>query len=237
MTAAEAWWLPTPEEFSILLLSMRVALVSVLLSIVPGVALAWVLARRSFHGKALVELLTYLPLVLPPVVVGYLLLLLLGRRGVIGRAVHDHLGFDIAFTWKAAAIAAAVMGFPLLVRTTRLAIESVDPTLEHAARSLGASPLSVFFRVTLPLARQGLVAGVVLAFARSLGEFGATITVAGNIPGSTRTLPVAIYTLSQVPGGDAAAARLIIISIVLALAALVVSERLARRLRGRAGML
>ena len=172
----------------------------------------------------------HLPLVLPPVVVGYMLLLLLGRRGLIGRP----LGLDVAFTWKAAAIAAAAMGFPLLVRATRLAIEMTDVRLEQAARTLGAGGLRVFFTVTLPMAAPGVLAGVVLAFARSLGEFGATITFAGNIPGATRTLPVAIYTYTQVPGGDGPALRLTVIAVVVSLAALVGSEVLARRLGRRA---
>src|SRR5262249_51166529 len=152
---------------------------------------------------------------LPPVVVGYLLLLLLGRRGVLGAYLHDHLNLDIAFTWKAAALAAAVMGFPLLVRSARLSIQSIDRRIEHAARTRGAGPLRIFATITLPLALPGVLAGVVLAFARSLGEFGATITFAGNIEGVSRTLPVAIYTNSQIPGGDTAAMRLIIISIVV----------------------
>jgi molybdate transport system permease protein len=163
--------------------------------------------------------------------VGYLLLLALGRRGVIGRWLHDSLGIDIAFTWKAAAIAAAVMGFPLFVRSTRLAIELVDVRLEQAARTLGARPLRVFLTITLPLALPGLLSGIILAFARSLGEFGATITFAGNIEGLTRTLPVAIFTYTQVPGGDAPAMRLVLISIAISLIALVCSELLARRVR------
>lgn len=226
----------TPEEWSALALSLRVAVTSVALLLVPGVACAWLLARRDFPGKALVDAIVHLPLVLPPVAVGFLLLLALGRRGVLGRWLHETLGVDIAFTWKAAAIAAAVMGFPLLVRSTRLAIELVDARLEDAARTLGAGPLRVLTQVTLPLALPGVISGVVLAFARSLGEFGATITVAGNIEGVTRTLPSAIYTYSQVPGGDAAALRLVLISIGLSVVALLLSETLARRVRRRIGL-
>ncbi|MFO0829087.1 MAG: molybdate ABC transporter permease subunit [Phycisphaerales bacterium] len=225
----------TPEEWSALGLSMRVALASVAITVVPGVALAWVLARKRFWGRALVDAVVHLPLVLPPVVVGYVLLLALGRRGWIGRWLYEGLGVEIAFTWKAAAIASAVMGFPLLVRSTRLAIELVDARIEDAARTLGANPFRVFVTITLPLALPGLVAGVVLAFARSLGEFGATITFAGNIEGVTRTLPSAIYTYTQVPGGEAPAMRLVLIACGLSLAAVICSEMLARRLGRRIG--
>lgn len=225
----------TPEEWSALLLSLRVSGCSVAIMLVPGVGCAWLLARKRFPGKVLVDALIHLPLVVPPVVVGYLLLLSLGRRGWIGRWLHDGLGVEVAFTPKAAAIAAAVMGFPLLVRAIRLAIELVDIRIEQAARTLGASPWRVFLTITLPLSLPGVVAGVMLAFARSLGEFGATITFAGNIEGVTRTLPLAVYTYTQVPGGDAPAMRLVLISIGLALAALVASELLARRIGRRIG--
>ena len=224
----------TPEEWSILALSLQVALGSLLLLAVPGIALGWVLARCSFPGRTLLDVLVHLPLVLPPVVTGYLLLLLLGRRGPIGGWLHD-LGIDIAFTWKGAALAAAAMSLPLLVRAVRLAIELSDRRLEDAARTLGASPLRVLFTITLPLATPGIIAGLVLAFARSLGEFGATITLAGNIPGESRTLPVAIYALTQTPGGDDAALRLVVISLVLSLAALAGSEWLNRRWSRAAG--
>lgn len=224
------------EEWSALLLSLRVSLWSVAIMLLPGIAVAWLLARRKFHGKVLVDALVHLPLVLPPVVVGYLLLLLLGRRGWVGRWLYDHWDVQIAFTWKAAAIASAVMGFPLLVRAARLAIELVDPRIEQAARTLGSNPWRVFLTVTLPLSIPGVLAGVVLAFARSLGEFGATITFAGNIEGVTRTLPVAVYTYTQVPGGDAPAMRLVLVSIVISLAALVGSELLARRIGRRIGL-
>lgn len=222
----------SPEEWSALTLSLRVSLYSVALMLLPGIALAWLLARRRFWGKLLVDALVHMPLVLPPVVVGHLLLVSLGRRGWLGHWLYNW-GFEVAFTWRAAAIAAAVMGFPLLVRSTRLAIELVDTRIEQAARTLGASPLRVFLTITLPLALPGALAGVLLAFARSLGEFGATITFAGNIEGVTRTLPVAIYTYSQTPGGDAAAMRLVWISLGLSLAALLASEWLARRIARR----
>jgi len=223
------------DEWSALLLSLRVSFWSVTLMLVPGVGVAWLLARKRFHGKVLVDALIHLPLVLPPVVVGYLLLLALGRRGWIGSWMYDAWGVEVAFTWKAAAIASAVMGFPLLVRAVRLAMELVDVRIEQAARTLGAGPWRVFLTITLPLSLPGVLAGSVLAFARSLGEFGATITFAGNIEGVTRTLPVAIYTYTQVPGGDAPAARLVLVSVALSLAALVVSEVLARRIGRRIG--
>jgi molybdate transport system permease protein len=226
----------TAEEWSALWLSLRVSLWSVAIMLLPGVGLAWLLARRRFPGKIILDALVHLPLVLPPVVVGYVLLALLGRRGIIGAWLHESLGIDLAFTWKAAAIAAAVMGFPLLVRSARLAMELVDVRIEQAARTLGASPLRVFLTITLPLSLPGLLTGVILAFARSLGEFGATITFAGNIEGATRTLPVAIFTYTQVPGGDAPALRLVLISFALSLVALVGSELIARRMRWRIGL-
>lgn len=224
-------WLPTSEELGVVALSLRVAVVAMALMLVPGIACAWLLARRNFPGKSLADTIVHLPLVLPPVVVGYLLLVLLGRRGILGEPLH----LDIAFTWKAAAIAAAVMGFPLLVRSVRLAIEAVDTRLEQAAGTLGAGPWRVFATVTLPLALPGVLAGALLAFARCLGEFGATITFAGNIPGLTRTIPTAIYTATQSPGGDMAAARLAVISIVLAVVAVAGGELLARRMRRTLG--
>lgn len=224
----------TGEEWSALWLSLKVAAWSVAIMLIPGVGCAWLLARSRVRGKMLIDAAVHLPLVLPPVVVGYLLLVVLGRRGWVGSWLHG-LGVDIAFTWKAAAIAAAVMGFPLLVRSARLAMELVDLRVEQAARTLGAGPLRVFLTITLPLAAPGVLAGVVLAFARSLGEFGATITFAGNIEGQTRTLPVAIFTYTQVPGGDGPAMRLIAVSVVLSVVALVVSELLARRLRRKIG--
>jgi molybdate transport system permease protein len=223
------------EEWSALLISLRVAAWSAAAMLIPGIACAWLLARRRFIGKTLLDALIHLPLVLPPVVVGYGLLMLLGRNGIVGRWLDQSLGIQLAFTWRAAAIASALMGFPLLVRTTRLAIEAVDLRLEDAARTLGSSPARVFCTITLPLALPGVLAGLVLAFARGLGEFGATIIFAGNIEGATRTLPLAVYTYSQSPGGDAAALRLIAISVTVSLAALVASELLARRLSQRRG--
>ena len=225
----------TPEEWSAVLLSLRVAVVAVGCMLVPGIACGWLLARRRFPGKSILDAAVHLPLVLPPVVVGYLLLLMLGRRGWLGGWLHDQLGIDLAFTWKAAAIASAVMGFPLLVRGVKLAVEAVDPRLEQAASTLGASPIRVFFTLTLPLALPGVLAGLVMAFARSLGEFGATIMVAGNIEGVTRTIPLAIYTDVQTPGGDAGAMRLAIIAIALSFAALLASEYLVRRIIRRTG--
>lgn len=219
-------------EWAAVRLSLWVALWAVALSLPPGVALGWTLARRDFRGKALVETLVNLPLVLPPVVTGYVLLVALGRRGAIGGWLAETLGVEIAFTWRAAAIASAVLGFPLMVRAVRLAFAGVDRRLEQAARSLGASRRDVFFSVSLPLARSGVIAGCVLAFARSLGEFGATIVVAGNIPGETRTLPLAVFTAINRPEGFASATRLAVVAVLLAAAALVVSEWLERRGRG-----
>jgi len=193
------------------------------------------LARREFPGKTIVNGLVHLPLILPPVVVGYLLLVVLGRRGPLGAWLYDVFGITLAFTWKGAAIASAVMAFPLMVRAIRLSLESVDRRLEHAARTLGASPLRVFLTVTLPLTLPGILTGVVLGFARSMGEFGATITFVSNIPGETRTLPLALYSLVQTPGGGEGAMRLVIISVVLAMAALVASEVLTRRISARNG--
>ena len=218
-----------PDEIDALRLSLQVACTATLLSLVPGVLLAWLLARVRFPGKVLVDGLVHLPLVVPPVVVGYLLLRSFGRGSTIGAWLHDRLGIDLAFNWKGAMIAAAVMGFPLLVRSARTAFEMVDTRLEDAASTLGARPLRVFLTITLPLAWPGVLAGITLAWARSLGEFGATITFAGNIDGQTRTLASAIYSASQRPEGDAAATRLLVLSICVSLVALVVSELLHRR--------
>ncbi len=225
-------WL-TPLEIEALALSLRVAVVGVICSLPFGLAAAWLLARRDFPGKSLVDGVIHLPLVVPPVVVGYLLLVALGRRGPIGGWLHDSFGITIAFTWKGAAIAAAVMAFPLMVRAMRLSLEAVDRKLEAAARTLGAGPVRVYATITLPLMAPGILAGVVLAFARALGEFGATITFVSNIPGETRTLPIALYSLTQTPGGESAAARLAVISIGLALTAIVASEWIARRMARR----
>jgi molybdate transport system permease protein len=222
----------TPDEWIAVLLSLRVAVVATLAALPLGIAIAWVLARKDFWGKTLLDALVHLPLVLPPVVTGYLLLIAFGKRGVVGAFLAD-LGIVFAFRWTGAALACGVMGFPLLVRAIRLSIEAVDTRLEAASRTLGADPLRVFFTVTLPLALPGIIAGMVLCFAKALGEFGATITFVSNIPGETRTLSSAIYTYLQVPGGDAAAARLALVSIAISLIALVASEWFARRAGAR----
>jgi molybdate transport system permease protein len=225
----------SPAEIAALLLSAKVAVCCTLVVCIPGVAVAWLLAKKSFIGKSLLDGLVHLPLVLPPVIPGFLLLLLLGNQGLIGRWLQATFGFSIAFTWVGAVIASAVMGFPLMVRSARLAISQVDTGLEAAAQSLGAHPWRVFFTVTLPLAMPGIVTGLILAFSRSLGEFGATITFVGNIEGETRTLPLAIYTYTQLPGGDMVAMRLVIISMVIALGALMLSEILERQATKRIG--
>jgi molybdate transport system permease protein len=217
------------EEWQILSLSLKVALWSVALSLPFALWVAHVLARRNFPGKSLLDAVIHLPLVLPPVVIGYFLLLLLGRRGPIGELLEQWFGIVVAFRWTGAAVACAVMGFPLMVRAMRLSIESIDLRLEAAAQTLGAGRIGVFLTVTLPLALPGILTGALLSFARSLGEFGATITFVSNIPGETQTLPLAIYSLTQVPGGDAAAMRLCVISIVVSLMALLLSEVLVRR--------
>ena len=219
----------TAQESEIIGLSLKVALWSVLASLPIAILAAHVLARRQFVGKSLLDALIHLPLVLPPVVVGYFLLLLLGRTGPLGAWLDQWFGVVVAFRWTGAAIACAVMGFPLMVRAIRLSLEAIDPKLEDAAETLGATRAAVFVAVTLPLAAPGIVTGMLLSFARSLGEFGATITFVSNIPGETQTLPLAIYALTQVPGGDAQALRLCVISIILSLAALLVSEALVRR--------
>lgn len=221
----------TAVEISALILSLKVALLSTVMSLPLAIAFAWLLARKSFRGKVLLDSLIHLPLVLPPVAVGYLLLLGLGRGGPIGGWLFETFGLSLAFTWVGAGIAAAIMGFPLMVRAIRLSVEAIDPRLERAARTLGAPRLHVFRSITLPLMMPGLISGCVLGFARALGEFGATITFAGNIPGITQTLPSALYTAHQTPGGDIAALRLAVLSILIALAALIGSEILARRTR------
>jgi molybdate transport system permease protein len=223
----------TPLEIEALKLSLRVGLWCVAISLPFGIACAWVLARMEFPGKTLFDGLIHLPLVLPPVVVGYALLVLFGRQGPLGSWLATNFGIDIAFTWKGAVVASAVMAFPLMVRAIRLSMEAVDPGLEAAARTLGAGRLGVLFSITLPLAWPGILTGMVLAFARSLGEFGATITFVSNIPGETRTLPLALYGLTQVPGSEAAAMRLVVISTIIAFAALIASEIVARRIRKR----
>jgi molybdate transport system permease protein len=219
----------TPEELSILLLSLKVAIFCVLVITIPAVATAWLLARKSFYGKSLLDGLVHLPMVLPPVVPGFILLVLLGKQGWIGRYLYEYFGISLAFTWVGAVIASAMMAFPLLVRAARQGIAQVDRHLEIAAQTLGAHPIRVFFTITLPLALPGIITGLILAFSRSLGEFGATITFVGNIEGETRTLPLAIYTYTQVPDGDVPALRLVILSMVLALGALMLSEKLERK--------
>src|SRR5215813_4572243 len=219
----------TPEEWEVLQLSIKVALWSVLGSLPVAVIVAFVLARLSFPGKSLFDALVHLPLVLPPVVVGYFLLIVLGRRGPVGAWLEQYFGIVFAFRWTGAAVACAVMGFPLMVRAIRLSLEAVDEKLEAAARTLGASRLRVLATVTLPLALPGVITGTLLSFARSLGEFGATITFVSNIPGETRTLPLAIYTYTQVPNGDPFAMRLSLVAVGVSLAALLVSEVMARR--------
>jgi len=223
----------SPSEWTAILLSLRVATVAALVATPFAVAIAWLLARREFWGKALLDALVHLPLVLPPVVTGYLLLLTFGRRGLIGAWLADHLGLVFAFRWTGAALACGIMAFPLLVRPIRLSIEAVDRRLEQAAATLGASPWRIFLTITLPLAAPGVIAGMVLGFAKAVGEFGATITFVSNIPGETQTISSAIYSLIQAPGGDAAALRLVMISILIATGALVASEWFARRANRR----
>ncbi len=226
---------PTPEELTALWLSLKIGLWCTALIAVPGIVTGWLLARIRFPGKAIVDGLVHLPLVLPPVVPGYLLLLLLGRQGPLGRWLYETWGIALAFTWQGAVVASALMAFPLMVRAVRLAVTLVEPKLEEAARTLGAGPLRVWLTVTVPLSLPGILTGLVLAFARSLGEFGATVTFVGNVAGETRTLPLAIYTYTQIPGGDGPALRLAVISILLALAALWVSELGARRVERMLG--
>jgi molybdate transport system permease protein len=223
----------TNAELDIVLLSLKVAFWAMLGTLPVALALAYWLARHDFPGKALIDGVVNLPLVLPPVVTGYLLLLAFGRNGVVGGFLEQYAGVTFAFRWTGAALAAAVMGLPLAVRAMRQAIEAIDRRLEDAAATLGASPAWVFVTVTLPLAVPGILNGLVLAFARSLGEFGATITFVSSIPGETQTLPLAIYNFTQVPGGDAAAWRLCVLSVVLSLGALVLSEWLSRAARRR----
>lgn len=224
-----------PAEWQALALSLRVSFFATLLSLPFGVFIAYALARWRFRGKHIVNVLVHLPLIMPPVVTGYLLLLTFGRQGVIGSWLYDSFGVVLAFRWTGAVLAAAIMAFPLMVRSLRLAIEAVDPKLEQAAATLGASRFWVFATVTLPLILPGLIAGSVLAFAKAMGEFGATITFVSNIPGQTQTLPSAIYAFLQVPGGEGSALRLVVVSIVVAMGALLASEWLARRAVQRVG--
>jgi molybdate transport system permease protein len=223
----------TPAEVQALKLSLWVSFWSVVISLPAGVMIAWILARKKFWGKVALDAVVHLPLALPPVVTGYLLLVFLGRKGLVGEFLYEYLGITVAFNWKGAALAAAVMAFPLLVRAVRLSIEAVDQGLEAAARTLGAGPVRVFFSITLPLILPGILTGALLAFARSLGEFGATITFVSNIPGQTRTLPLALYTFTQTPGGEAAAMRLCAVSIIISIIALALSETLNKRLQSK----
>ena len=219
----------TPDEIQALLLSAKVALCATALCLPAGVALSWLMARREFRGKLLLDVLIQLPIVLPPVVPGYLLLMLLGTQGPLGGWLQAHFGIVIAFTWKGAVLASAVMAFPLMVQPLRLAFRMIDPRLEQAATTLGATPLRAFLTVTLPLALPGIIAGSVLCFSRSLGEFGATMAFVGNIPGETRTLALSIYTYTHIPDGEAPALRLVILSFALACAALLASHVINRR--------
>lgn len=223
----------TPLEIEIITLSLRVAFWAVLFGLPLAIGAAWLLARTRFPGKAVVDAALHLPLVVPPVIVGFTLLVLFGRQGAIGSILYDWFGFSFAFDWKGAALASGVMAFPLMVRAIRLSIEAIDQRIETAARTLGATRLRVFATITLPLALPGVLSGTVLAFARSLGEFGATITFVSNIPGETRTLPLAVFSLMQVPGADDAILRLVLVSIAIALVALILSEALSRRVSAR----
>ena len=223
----------SPQDWVAVQLSIRIAIVSTLIALPFGIAIGYVLARKSFWGKSLLDAVVHLPLVLPPVVTGYLLLITFGRKAPVGAFLADHFGIVFSFRWTGAALACGVMAFPLMVRAIRLSIEAIDRRLEEAAGTLGANRMWTFVSVTLPLALPGVIAGTMLAFARALGEFGATITFVSNIPNETQTISAAIYTLTQVPGGDRAALQLAIVSIIISLAALMASEWFARRASAR----
>lgn len=225
----------TELEYQALMLSLKVGAYAVVWLIPLGVALAWLLSRKEFIGKSILDSLVHLPLVLPPVVIGYLLLISLGRQGVLGNWLFEHFGLVFSFNWKGAVIACIVVALPLMVRSVRLSLDNVDPKLEHAASTLGASPLKVFLTITLPLTIPGIITGTMLSFARSLGEFGATISFVSNIPGETQTIPLAMYNFIETPGAEMEAARLCIISIVLALSTLMISEWLNRKAASRLG--
>lgn len=225
-------WL-SPEEWTAVRLSLKVAFVAMTASLLPGIAIAYALERGRFWGRQVLDVFVHLPLVLPPVVVGYALLLGFGRRGLVGSFLAEQFGIVLSFRWTGAALACAIMGFPLLVRAIRLSLETVDRKLEDAAGTLGAHPAWVFLVVTLPLILPGIIAGMVLSFAKAMGEFGATITFVSNIPGETQTIPSAIYTFTQVPGGEGGALRLTLVSIAISVAALWISEWMARRVRRR----
>lgn len=223
----------TPDEISALLLSLRVSGTALAVSLPFAIAVAYILARRNFPGKVFIDGVIHLPLVLPPVATGFALLILLGRKGPIGGLLYEIFGLTLAFRWTGAAVAAAIMAFPLIVRPIRLAFDAIDPRLEAAAATLGANPMWVFLSVTLPLAMPGVVSALVLGFAKCLGEFGATITFVSNIPGETRTLPLALYTYTQVPGGEGPALRLAGIAVAISFAAVIVAEVLASRTKRR----
>jgi len=223
----------SPQDWTAVQLSLKVAAVSTVIALPFGIAIAMVLARKEFWGKALLDGLVLLPLVLPPVVTGYLLLITFGRRAPVGAFLADHFGIVFSFRWTGAALACGVMAFPLMVRAIRLSIEAIDTRLEDAAATLGANTAWSFVTVTLPLALPGIIAGAILAFTRALGEFGATITFVSNIPGETQTISAAIYTLTQVPNGDADALKLVIVAIIISLGALMMAEWLARRATAR----
>jgi molybdate transport system permease protein len=227
------WLALSPEEWTAVRLSLKVSVWATLASLPVGIAIAWLLARKEFWGKSLLNGLVHLPLILPPVVTGYLLLLTFGRRGAIGSFLYDTFGIVFSFRWTGAALACAVMAFPLMVRAIRLSIESIDRKLEAASGTLGANPAWTFATITLPLMLPGVIAGMILAFAKAMGEFGATITFVSNIPGETQTLPSAIYTFTQVPGGETGALRLTLVSVAIAMAALIASEIMARRVAKR----
>jgi molybdate transport system permease protein len=223
----------TEYETAALLLSLKVSGVAVLFSLPLGIGCAWLLARVEFPGKALFDSVIHLPLVLPPVVIGYLLLISMGRKGVIGERLFEWFGISFSFNWRGAALAAAIVSFPLMVRAIRQAFEHVDVRLEQAARTLGSSPLRVFITITLPLTAPGIISGMVLAFARSLGEFGSTITFVSNIPGETRTIPLAMYSFIETPGAESQAARLCVIAIIIALLSLIMSQWLTQKAQRR----
>ena len=225
----------TDYEYQAVLISLKVAFFALIWLLPIGLFFAWILARKQFYGKSLLDSIIHLPLVMPPVVIGYLLLVTMGRQGVIGKWLYEHFGLVFSFTWKGAVIACIVVSLPLMVRSIRLSLESVDKKLEQAAATLGASSWRVFSTITLPLTVPGLITGSMLAFARSLGEFGATITFVSNIPGETQTIPLAMYSFIETPGAEAQAARLCVISIVIALASLMISEWFARRVAKRLG--
>ncbi len=225
----------TPEEIEVLLLSIKIAFWATICSVPPGIIVAWILSRTNFLGKIIFDGLVHLPLVLPPVVVGYILLVTFNNNSLLGQLLTK-IGIEINFNWKGAAIASGLMAFPLLVRAIRLSFDMIDQRLEDAARTLGAGPISLFFTVSIPLIAPGIITGAILAFARCLGEFGATITFVSNIPGTTRTLPLAVYTLVQTPGGEDAAIRLVCLSLIIALVALAISEIVSRKARKRLGI-